>query len=66
MDWEKKEYLKLNQVSQKRSKIELEYHEDDFFSVADIDLGALNLIDRVNLFYKIGSYHLITESPQPN
>ena len=25
-------------------------NEDDFFSVADIDLGALNLIDRVNLF----------------
>jgi len=34
-------------------------NEDDFFSVADIDLGALNLIDRVNLFYKIGSYHMI-------
>ena len=34
-------------------------NEDDFFSVADMDLGSLNLIDRVNLFYKIGSYHMI-------
>ena len=34
-------------------------NEDDFFSVADIEMGALNLIDRVNLYYKIGAYHMI-------
>ena len=34
-------------------------NEDDFFSVGSISLGDLNLIDRVNLYYKIGSYHMI-------
>ena len=34
-------------------------NEDDFFSVAEIDWVDLNLIDRINLYYKIGSYHMI-------
>ena len=34
-------------------------NEDDFFSVAEISLSDLNLIDRINLYYKIGSYHMI-------
>ena len=34
-------------------------NEDDFFSVDGISLSDLNLIDRINLYYKIGSYHMI-------
>ena len=31
-------------------------HERDFFSVKDTDTNKLNLIDRVNLYFKIGAY----------
>tara|TARA_A200000159_G_scaffold55428_1_gene51292 strand:- start:14098 stop:16257 length:2160 start_codon:yes stop_codon:yes gene_type:complete len=31
-------------------------HDRDFFSVKDVDANKLNLIDRVNLYYKIGAY----------
>ena len=34
-------------------------NEDDFFGVEETDLANLNLIDRINLYYKIGSYHMI-------
>lgn len=32
-----------------------ELHEKDFFEVADIDLNKLPLIDRINLYFKVGS-----------
>ena len=34
-------------------------NEDDFFSVNDADMASMLLIDRINLYYKIGSYHMI-------
>ena len=36
-----------------------ELHEDDFFSVKDTELDKLLLIDRINLYYKIGAHHVI-------
>ena len=33
-----------------------ELHEKDFFEVNDEDLDSLNLADRVNLYYKVGSF----------
>ena len=32
-------------------------HEDDFFSVKDINADSLKLIDRINLYYKLGANH---------
>ena len=36
-----------------------ELHEDDFFSVKETELEKLLLIDRINLYYKIGAHHVI-------
>ena len=36
-----------------------ELHEDDFFSVKETELDKLLLIDRINLYYKIGAHHVI-------
>ena len=36
-----------------------ELDEKDFFEVKEEDISKLNLIDRVNLYYKIGSYNII-------
>ena len=36
-----------------------ELHESDFFSVRDADMTRLLLIDRINLYYKIGAHHVI-------
>ena len=33
-------------------------YEDDFFSVQDEDVTTLNLIDRINLYFKIGAHHM--------
>ena len=33
-----------------------ELHDKDFFEIADEDYNSFNLADRVNLFYKIGSF----------
>ena len=33
-----------------------ELHEKDFFEIADEDYNSFNLADRVNLYYKIGSF----------
>jgi len=33
-----------------------ELHEKDFFEVNDEDLDSLNLADRINLYYKVGSF----------
>ena len=33
-----------------------ELHEKDFFEIADEDYNTFNLADRINLFYKIGSF----------
>ena len=33
-----------------------ELQDDDFFSIADEDLDAMNLADRINLYFKIGSF----------
>ena len=34
-------------------------NEQDFFQIAERDLNTLNLIDRVNLHYKIGAYSMM-------
>ena len=36
-----------------------ELNSRDFFGVRDEDLSQLNLIDRINLYYKIGSYQIL-------
>ncbi len=36
-----------------------ELNAEDFFQVQDVEVGKLNLIDRINLHYKIGSYSII-------
>ena len=36
-----------------------ELDEKDFFEVKDEDISTLNLIDRINLYYKVGSYNII-------
>jgi hypothetical protein len=37
-----------------------ELNDDDFFSTRDEDLNELSLIDRINLYFKIGAFHQIT------
>ena len=37
-------------------------HRDDFFSLEDEDMDAMAFIDRLNLYYKIGAYHMISFS----
>ena len=40
-----------------------ELHEKDFFEVADIDLKKLPLIDRINLYFKVGSsMHILQDN----
>jgi hypothetical protein len=39
-------------------------HEDDFFSVKEINLNTLKLIDRINLYYKLGANALIPFSAE--
>ena len=39
-------------------------HEDDFFSVKDINADSLKLIDRINLYYKLGANHFFPFSPE--
>ena len=34
-------------------------NDRDFFEIKDIEMDELKLIDRINLHYKIGSYHMI-------
>ena len=41
-----------------------ELHEDDFFSVEDEDMSEMAFIDRLNLYYKIGAYHMIEFSSE--
>ena len=36
-----------------------ELNDDDFFGIQDIKIESLKLIDRINLYYKIGAYSLI-------
>ena len=36
-----------------------ELNDQDFFSVKDEDLSKLSLIDRINLYFKIGAFHNI-------
>jgi len=36
-----------------------ELNEDDFFSVRDTEVEKLLLIDRINLYFKIGAHHMI-------
>ena len=38
-------------------------HEQDFFDVADKNIGEMNLIDRINLHFKLGDRALIPFSP---
>ena len=33
-----------------------ELTDDDFFGIADEDVNAMNLADRVNLFFKVGNF----------
>ena len=37
-----------------------ELHSQDFFCVEEEDLNEMALIDRFNLYFKIGAYHMIT------
>tara|TARA_B100000674_G_scaffold8192_2_gene6286 strand:- start:6023 stop:8146 length:2124 start_codon:yes stop_codon:yes gene_type:complete len=39
-------------------------HEDDFFSVKDINVESLKLIDRINLYFKLGANALMPFSPE--
>ena len=39
-------------------------HEDDFFSVKDINANSLKLIDRINLYYKLGANHFLPFSDE--
>ncbi len=39
-------------------------HEDDFFSVKDINADSLKLIDRINLYYKLGANHFLPFSDE--
>ena len=36
-----------------------ELNDDDFFGIQDININSLKLIDRINLYYKIGAYSLV-------
>ena len=36
-----------------------ELHREDFFSVENEDMSKMSFIDRINLYYKIGAYHMI-------
>jgi len=39
-------------------------HEADFFSIADKDVSAMSLVDRINLHFKLGSRALIEFTPE--
>ena len=39
-------------------------HDQDFFSIEDEDMSAMAFIDRLNLYYKIGAYHMIEFSSE--
>ena len=41
-----------------------ELNDDDFFMVEDQDMSSLAFIDRLNLYYKIGAYHMIEFSSE--
>ena len=41
-----------------------ELHDEDFFSVEDEDMSKMAFIDRLNLYYKIGAYHMIEFSSE--
>ena len=41
-----------------------ELHEDDFFSLENEDMSKMAFIDRLNLYYKIGAYHMIEFSSE--
>jgi len=40
-----------------------ELNEQDFFRIRDMDINKMNLIDRINLYFKIGAYQLINFTP---
>ena len=39
-------------------------HEDDFFSVKEINVQSLKLIDRINLYYKLGANAFMPFTPE--
>jgi len=41
-----------------------ELHDQDFFSLEGEDMSKMAFIDRLNLYYKIGAYHMIEFSPE--
>jgi len=41
-----------------------ELHNQDFFSVENEDMSSMAFIDRLNLYYKIGAYHMIEFSAE--
>lgn len=43
-----------------------ELNEEDFFSTKDENLNKLSLIDRINLYFKIGAFHNIEFSDEEN
>ena len=41
-----------------------ELHDEDFFSLENEDMSKMAFIDRLNLYYKIGAYHMIQFSSE--
>ncbi len=41
-----------------------ELHDQDFFSLEGEDMSKMSFIDRLNLYYKIGAYHMIEFSSE--
>ena len=41
-----------------------ELNDDDFFMLEDEDMSSMSFIDRLNLYYKIGAYHMIEFSSE--
>ena len=41
-----------------------ELSDQDFFNVADEDLDVMNLADRINLYFKIGSFLKVSFTPE--
>jgi len=41
-----------------------ELHNEDFFSLEGENINEMSLIDRINLYFKIGAYHMISFTPE--
>ena len=59
----KQRFLGLNRDFYKAYE---ELHSQDFFEVSDDDVNDLKLIDRINLYFKIGAYLCIDFNDEEN